>query len=478
MKKTRLLALLAIMALPLVSCGGNDASNNNNGNNNNPSEPGEPSNPGDDPVDPGVDPVDPGDDPANPGDDPADPGDDPVDPGDDPVEGEWSKEVQEFMMTAFGELLPYAALNQDTMYYYLDDTYAEYGIYDVIIGDDNETNVLTDYDQKLIDAGYTPTEYGTSGIFYDKTTANGLEVSLSYGYYDANGETPAGNEIDVQFIYTEPEEEDPINIDELEEKGYTKVTGWPSDQIDFVLADSGHVINGVNLEGVWYYYSGTETNSAGTYQYTHLVCEGDFTQDFVASIENTGFSYDESTESYFSSDDAIQIEVELNNGNTSIYVFGDYIKEDIVSEDIDDDGNLVVTLQFADALQDGTIFEGDEAIGNDAIQFVPAYGSNKNNAPKYYDNGSTLRFYYGNTMTFTATEGYEILKVELNVGSKKDLTPASDISANKGTFSFADDVATISDVNSDELVVTIGAGKTKGNIGFSSVVITLAEVEI
>ena len=208
------------------------------------------------------------------------------------------------------------------------------------------------------------------------------------------------------------------------------------------------------------------------------MCEGDFTQDFVASIENTGFSYDESTESYFSSDDAIQIEVELNNGNTSIYVFGDYIKEDIVSEDIDDDGNLVVTLQFADALQDGTIFEGDEAIGNDAIQFVPAYGSNKNNAPKYYDNGSTLRFYYGNTMTFTATEGYEILKVELNVGSKKDLTPASDISANKGTFSFADDVATISDVNSDELVVTIGAGKTKGNIGFSSVVITLAEVEI
>jgi hypothetical protein len=44
-----------------------------------------------------------------------------------------------------------------------------------------------------------------------------------------------------------------------------------------------------------------------------------------------------------------------------------------------------------------------------------AKGSNKSNSPKYYTSGTAVRIYVGNTITFAATEGNSITKVEFTM---------------------------------------------------------------
>ena len=105
-------------------------------------------------------------------------------------ESNWSKEVQDAMVAYIGEVLPYVELNQETLTYGYDDSWGGFGLYQFLIYDDNETNVLEGYGDKLVAAGfeYTESEYeGEVYISYDKTNEVGF-VSVDYKYEEAEEE--------------------------------------------------------------------------------------------------------------------------------------------------------------------------------------------------------------------------------------------------------------------------------------------------
>ncbi len=116
-------------------------------------------------------------------------------------EKKWSEEISNRMVELFGEALPYVDLNAETLYSGVDDTYATwpYGIYVYYIGDDNETNLLANYGDKLVAAGYK-LESDEDGNYYTKTI-NDSTVSVTFEYVQANAEEEiaAGNEIQVAY---------------------------------------------------------------------------------------------------------------------------------------------------------------------------------------------------------------------------------------------------------------------------------------
>lgn len=127
----------------------------------------------------------------------------------DPVGEEWPEAVKSQMLQYLGEVLPYAPLDESTLFYEL---YYEYTMdvddvegYNWYIQDDNANNVLSNYGEKLIEAGFT---YGTDTYgdpVYYKAKTNGDELDIYFDWYpeetdSETGEvTPAGNQIDCYF---------------------------------------------------------------------------------------------------------------------------------------------------------------------------------------------------------------------------------------------------------------------------------------
>lgn len=114
-----------------------------------------------------------------------------------PQEGEqvWNLELQQLMFSLFGESLPYAALDSETMYADIDDSYvADHGVYILYIGDENaEANPFENYADALVAGGYElDSTYGT----YDKTNDVGANISVVFEHNAEKGY----NEIDV-YIY-------------------------------------------------------------------------------------------------------------------------------------------------------------------------------------------------------------------------------------------------------------------------------------
>lgn len=117
----------------------------------------------------------------------------------------YSEFVKAIMTDAFGEVLPYVSLNKDTLYYGF-EYYDGEGYF--FVGDDNETNLLETYDEELIKAGYEyvePEDEFDEPYFYKETETN--EIYVTYAYYEATEDYEAGNEIDVEFYYEDPQYE-------------------------------------------------------------------------------------------------------------------------------------------------------------------------------------------------------------------------------------------------------------------------------
>ena len=90
------------------------------------------------------------------------------------------------------------------------------------------------------------------------------------------------------------------------------------------------------------------------------------------------------------------------------------------------------------------------------------FGSNSSNAPKYYSNGTAIRCYGGNTITFTGAKGVTITCIELTYGSSDG---SNAITADCGTFS----VNTWTGA-SNEVVLTVGG--TSGNRRIAAIKVT------
>ena len=131
-------------------------------------------------------------------------------PPPDPDPDNWSEEVQEEMLEVLGELLPYVALTEETLYF---DSMVQGSVGAFVIGDETETNLLEGYGDLLEEAGFEEYTYQGSS-YYAKLTEDGDELYVQFGWFEATEEYEAGNEIYAEIYYA-PETYDSLPIDEI-----------------------------------------------------------------------------------------------------------------------------------------------------------------------------------------------------------------------------------------------------------------------
>ena len=116
----------------------------------------------------------------------------------------WSDEVKAHLISKLGETIPYAPFDEESFYYNYDSSDSCWYAYD-----DNFNSIFEGYEAKLLGSGYEAGVLEGEDEDYEayfKTTANGSEIALMFGwsdeYYDEEeGMTiPAGNEIDVYVL--------------------------------------------------------------------------------------------------------------------------------------------------------------------------------------------------------------------------------------------------------------------------------------
>lgn len=116
---------------------------------------------------------------------------------------EFPSEFVNALNETFGESIPFAPFNSETVYYGYDDSYEDYGYGCYTIGDDNENNIFSGYAAKLTSAGYTKEKDEEDEDVYTKTSTSGVAMELYFGFYEASDDYEAGNEIDIFFPISE-----------------------------------------------------------------------------------------------------------------------------------------------------------------------------------------------------------------------------------------------------------------------------------
>ena len=392
------------------------------------------------------------------------------DPTPEPPAPIWSEEIDEAMVLYCGEVLPFAELNKETLTYGYNDSTAIFYVYD-----DNEVKLLENYAELLVSAGFEETEnediLGDTYISYDKTNEVG-DISVTFGFDEGDDETLPGNFINVAV----PEY---VTEDLLAEWGYEKQQGWPAQLVADTLEGSGITVPAVNEDGEWWTASElSHDDEYGDWYCAYLATKGDFVEEMDAALLSSGCAFDDYFGGYGDAAGVSDffITVAKVRDFTIVNVEGPTLAPTVASEEEQADGSIDVKFTFADALENQTPYDGFESTSA-SVAFDK--GGN-NNAPTFYSNNNTLRFYAKNTITVTAAEGLTINNVVIEVGSLKTLTPAS-ISVSSGTVSAsatsAPSTVTISGVNASTLTITVGPNATGGNIGMSSIKVNVSSVE-
>ena len=392
------------------------------------------------------------------------------DPTPEPPAPIWSEEIDEAMVLYCGEVLPFAELNKETLTYGYNDSTAIFYVYD-----DNEVKLLENYAELLVSAGFEETEnediLGDTYISYDKTNEVG-DISVTFGFDEGDDETLPGNFINVAV----PEY---VTEDLLAEWGYEKQQGWPAQLVADTLEGSGITVPAVNEDGEWWTASElSHDDEYGDWYCAYLATKGDFVEEMDAALLSAGCAFDDYFGGYGDATGVSDffITVAKVRDFTIVNVEGPTLAPTVASEEEQADGSIDVKFTFADALENQTPYDGFESTSA-SVAFDK--GGN-NNAPTFYSNNNTLRFYAKNTITVTAAEGLTINNVVIEVGSLKTLTPAS-ISVSSGTVSAsatsAPSTVTISGVNASTLTITVGPNATGGNIGMSSIKVNVSSAE-
>ncbi len=405
------------------------------------------------------------------------------DSSDDPAPAiGWSEEVKSEMQKYLGEILPYAPLNEETLYHTYDDSYEDYGFGVYIIGDDNEVNVLEEinYSSLLIEAGFSE-ETEDDTIYYTKDIGDDT-LEVVFQYFEETDEYAAGNEIDVYCpVYSEPTSEQ-----DLIDDGYTKQLGWPTELVANTLNGCDITITGVNTSGYWFVATEKyeDTDEGYYYECLYLATEGDYVDEFVSALPSV-LVYDEDWDDYYDEVSEVDVEVSFDGTFTFINIYGPTLDLEIeINDDISGeenvDGKIVVTYSLASlsGYTDNTSFDGVTLTSeNTSLSF--SKGSGQSNPAFYSANG--VRFYFGNSISINSTGSYNIEKVEFNSitrNSGKAVTTAF-LEASVGTLNVTDSSASINDVNAKQTTLSItkkpsGVTSTGGYLVFDEIVITLA----
>ena len=384
----------------------------------------------------------------------------------------WSQEIDDAMLLYCGEVLPFAELDKETLDYGYDDNYSVF-----YLEDSSETSVLENYAELLTVAGFEETEnqdfYGDTYLTYDKTNEIGA-ISVEFYFYEGDDEYHQGN-----YIYVGVPEY--VTEDLLAEWGYEKQQGWPEALVGETLEGSGVTIAPVNANGEWWVASElAHSDEYGDWYCAYLATKGDFTEEMDAALTAAGCEYDDywggycdptETSDYF-------ITVAKVREFTIVNIEGPTLEPEITNETTNPDGSIDVSFTFSGNFTNGQSFESYTFESTSASLTVAKAGASNN--PAYYDNGETLRFYAGSTLTISSAEGLKINSVELTIGpsNSKAWTNAANLySATSGTISATTNNTSIASVNANSLTITLGVGKTSGNIAFSQIVVNVVAAE-
>ena len=391
-------------------------------------------------------------------------------------EKHWSDEIRAEMLIFLGEELPFVQLDEASLEHYYDGSLADYGVGIYTISDQSATNLLGEYGDVLMDAGYAKKSTETQA-YYSKTTDLG-DLDVFFGWYEAEDEMPQGNYIDVFCPPYIP----PVTEELLLEEGFTPVTGFPSTYVSLVMQDTGYDVPPVNQTGTWYYLQDLyEDEEEGWYYHIlYLATYGEYEDDYATLLANAGMAYDEDYGCYYDPYEATDFEIYVyeNNGWTLLEIYGPTLapeEGEVVKEVENPDGSIVITFTFEGVLIDETDC-GGRTFSSTSGSITCEKGNGGNN-PKYYESSDTLRFYAKNTLEVNTITGYDISSVVLNIGSHKTMTGvASDFSVSKGSLVSENGVVTISNINAGSTLITFGHNASGGNIGLSSVVVTLVPI--
>ena len=122
-----------------------------------------------------------------------------------PPSGSWSSEIQSEMTQYLGVVLPYAELDQGTLYHeYIDDYVADEGVGIYAIGDSSpsDTGILNNYGSYLTQMGFTKGTDDYGDECYAKTTSVG-DLEVSFAWYEASDTYDAGYEITASIYLGE-----------------------------------------------------------------------------------------------------------------------------------------------------------------------------------------------------------------------------------------------------------------------------------
>ena len=210
---------------------------------------------------------------------------------------EWDAELAELMETHIGETIPYVQLNEESLeYYYYED---DYGYPIVAIFDESDVNLLVDYDDILLEAGYKLEEYydadyyGYEIYFYSKGN-----VLIQYDYYPGDEEYAAGNEIYVTVL----------ELEEEPEPGDSYSDPWPTALIESYF-------NGVSVPSVPNVSNYLVTDYMDFVGLLAIECAASdgIEESYIAALEAEGFTvqYDSSYEQYCATEATNSVQVDF-----------------------------------------------------------------------------------------------------------------------------------------------------------------------
>lgn len=111
----------------------------------------------------------------------------------------WPSDISSAFESYIGEMVPFVALNANSVYGGYDNTYEDYSYGLLVVGDNSTKNVMDGYESKLTSNGYSKGTDDDGETVYTKTSSNGKSLELYFDYYQATSDYPAGNEIAVYF---------------------------------------------------------------------------------------------------------------------------------------------------------------------------------------------------------------------------------------------------------------------------------------
>ena len=195
-----------------------------------------------------------------------------------------------------GEVIPFVQLEEETLdyYAYVDD----YGYPVVAIYDESSVNLLTDYDDILLDSGYEFyaefDDYGYDIFMYTKGN-----VIIQYDYYPGDDDYPAGNEIYVSLLELSETPDNP-------ESEYPDA--WPAELIESYF-------NGVYVPSVPNVTEYLVTDYMDFIGFIVVECAATSTmeEEYVNALREAGFTVEFDTEygQYFAVESTNSVQVDL-----------------------------------------------------------------------------------------------------------------------------------------------------------------------